>query len=73
MLPSGHHVSAERLEEFCCIYKRVYDKELTVAEAREMTHRLLALYNLLRRPLPHRKSDQWRSGQSPAQTDREAT
>jgi len=73
MPPSGHHVSAERLEEFCCIYKRVYGEELTVAEAREMTHRLLALYKLLKRPLPHRKSDQLCSGQSPAQTAREAT
>src|SRR5689334_3668618 len=47
MPPSGHQVSDERLEDFRRIYKRVYGQELTLVEAREMTRRLLALYDLL--------------------------
>jgi hypothetical protein len=45
-------VSPERLEEFKRIYKKAYGEDITIAEAREMTHRLLALYNLVMRPLP---------------------
>jgi hypothetical protein len=52
MPPTGHQVSPERLEEFRRIYKEVYGEEITSAEASAMTHRLLALYRLLSRPLP---------------------
>ena len=52
MPPAGHAVSDERLEEFRRTYKEVYGEEITKAEAVEMTHRLLALYKLLLRPLP---------------------
>ena len=45
-------VSEERLQEFIRIYHEVYGEELTSVEATEMTHRLLALYELLLRPIP---------------------
>jgi hypothetical protein len=52
MLPTGHQVSPERLEEFRCIYKEAFGEEISTQEAVAMTHRLLALYKALLRPLP---------------------
>jgi hypothetical protein len=48
----GNKVSHERLEEFRHVYRNVYGEEITVAEAAEMAHRLLALYRLLMQPVP---------------------
>jgi hypothetical protein len=56
MKPTGHKVSPERLEEFRRIYKETYGEEITTAEATEMTHRLLALYKILMRPLPSERA-----------------
>ena len=52
MLPTGHKVSPDRLEEFRRIYKETYGEEITPQQATEMTDRLVALYKLLLRPLP---------------------
>lgn len=67
MPPSGHKVSDERLEEFRRLYKETYGEEITKAEASEMSHRLLALYSLLMRPLPGEASPE-----APAQSAPEA-
>ena len=45
-------VSAKRIEAFRTAYKKAYDEEVTVAEAREMASQLLALYRFLMQPLP---------------------
>jgi hypothetical protein len=73
MLPTGHKVSHERLEEFRRIYKEAYGGELTKAEASEMAHRLLLIYSLLMRPLPGETSTHVLSQQPPAQTAPEAS
>jgi hypothetical protein len=73
MTPSGHKVSDERLEEFRRIYKEAYGEEITLPDAIEMTHRLLALYQLLLRPLPGETSPPPPSQQPPAQTAPEAS
>ncbi|WP_439372648.1 hypothetical protein [Bradyrhizobium sp. DASA03120] len=51
MFPTGHEASPERLEEFKAIYKEAYGEEITRPDAAEITRRLLALYQLLARPL----------------------
>ncbi len=50
--PASVPISDERIEEFQRIYKKVYGEEITIAEARAMAHRLIALYRLLMQPLP---------------------
>ncbi len=55
---SGMHISDERLEEFRRIYKVAYGDTISVADARAMAHRLLALYRLLMQPLPGEKNAQ---------------
>jgi hypothetical protein len=52
MPPTGHRVTPERLDEFRRIYIEAYGEEITTGEAVAMTSRLLALYDLLSRPLP---------------------
>jgi hypothetical protein len=52
MPPTGHQVASERLEEFRRIYKNAYGEDISIEEARAMTHRLLGLYKLLAQPLP---------------------
>ena len=51
MLP-GVPISYARLDAFRAAYKEVYGEEIAVGEAREMAHRLIALYRLIMRPLP---------------------
>ena len=72
MPPSGHQVSDERLEKLRGIYRKVYGEEITMADARAMAHRLLALYDLLRRPLPGDTSVPSLSQEPPARTAPEA-
>lgn len=72
MPPTGHQVSAERLKEFCYIYEKLYGEEITMADASEMTHRLLALYRLLMQPLPGDVPTP-SSPKPPAQTSPEAS
>jgi hypothetical protein len=45
-------ISDERIEEFRNIYRKAYGEELAVTEAREVANRLIALYRLLKQPLP---------------------
>jgi excisionase family DNA binding protein len=45
-------ISDERNEEFRRIYKEAYGEGISVADARAMAHRLLALYRLLMQPSP---------------------
>lgn len=71
--PAGHNVSDERLEEFRRIYKEAYGEDITKKEASEMSHRLLALYRLLLRPLPDETSEHPPSPEPPAQTSDEAS
>ena len=52
MLPSGHHITDERIMEFQRIYREAYSEDITVAVARDIAHRLVALYKLIIRPLP---------------------
>lgn len=52
MRPTGHIVSPERLEEFRRIYKETYSEDIIAEEAAEMTSRVLALYDILSRPMP---------------------
>jgi hypothetical protein len=66
MLPSGHRVSDERLEEFRKIYNKAYGEEITVEEAREMSGRLIALYRLLMQPLPKSNDEVSSSSSSPS-------
>jgi len=73
MPPSGNKVSDERLEEFRRIYRNVYGEEITMAEAAEMAHRLLALYRLLMRPLPRASPPPSSSQEPPAKTAPEAS
>jgi hypothetical protein len=73
MPPSGHKVSPERIEEFRRLYKEAYGAEITKQEAVEMTHKLLALYKLLLRPLPDVPSPPPVSPPPPAQTSDEAS
>jgi hypothetical protein len=68
MLPSGHKVSDERLEELRRIYKETYGEEITPQEASEMAHRLLALYELLLRSLPGEHAPHPGVPEPPAQT-----
>ena len=49
-------VSDESLRTYIEIYKREFGEELTIAEARLITARLIALYELLCRPLPRDRS-----------------
>jgi hypothetical protein len=67
MPPTGHQVSDERLEEFRRIYKMTFGEEITTAEAVAMTHRLIALYKLVMRPLPDETSTSAPAQQPPAQ------
>ncbi len=67
------HVTVERLEEFRRIYKKVYGEEITLPEASEMAHRLVALYQLLQKPLPGEHASHPPSQQPPAQTSPEAS
>ena len=46
-------ITVERLREFQDAYKADFGEEITVEEAREMLSRLVTLYELLLRPLPH--------------------
>lgn len=71
--PSGHKVSPERLEEFRRIHKEVYGKEITLQDATAMAHRLLALYELLLRPLPGGQAPHPVAPEPPAQTAPEAS
>lgn len=73
MPPSGHKVSDERLEEFRRIYKETYGEDLMPQEATEMAHRLLALYELLLRPLPGERASHPPAPEPPAQTSPEAS
>jgi hypothetical protein len=73
MPPSGHYASVERLEEFRRIYKKVYGEEITLPEASEMAHRLLALYQLLQKPLPGEYAPHHPSQHPPAQSAPEAS
>jgi hypothetical protein len=45
-------ISDDRIEEFRRIYRNAFGEEPSVAEAREMANRLVALYTLLMQPLP---------------------
>jgi hypothetical protein len=73
MPPFGHKVSDERLKEFRRIYKETYNEELTLQEASEMAHRLVALYELLLRPLPGEHAPHPGAPEPPAQTYPEAS
>jgi len=50
-------IDKESLEEFKKIYKEEFNEELSDAEARAMAQRLLALYEVLARPLPQEPHD----------------
>lgn len=50
-------ISEASLKKFMEIYKREFDEDISVAEAREMAQRLVNLYVLLLRPLPGERSD----------------
>lgn len=50
---SAMQISEEALDEFIEIYKEEYGEYIGRKEASEMSHRLLALYELLARPLPN--------------------
>ena len=67
MPPTGHQVSPERLEEFRRLYKETCGEEITTVEAVAMTHRLLALYKLIMRPLPEETSTSSPAQRPPAQ------
>jgi hypothetical protein len=64
---TGHQVSPERLEEFRRIYKKVYGEDIMLRDASEMTHRILALYQLLQKPLPDEHAPHPPSPPPPAQ------
>lgn len=49
-------VSDEALDEFVALYKDEFKEDLTRAEASEMVHRLLMLYELLSQKLPDGES-----------------
>jgi hypothetical protein len=49
-------ISDERLREFIRAYEKEFDETLSIADARNMLHRLVMLYGVLRRPLPHEVS-----------------
>ena len=68
MPPTGHQVSSDRLEEFRRIYSNAYGEEISIEEARAMTHRLLGLYKLLAQPLPGETSEPPLSPPRPAQS-----
>lgn len=60
-------ITDERIKAFREAYKKAYCEEITTAEAREMASRLLALYQLLARPLPGaNENEQLPSPQPPA-------
>jgi hypothetical protein len=67
-LLTGHKVSPQRLEEFRRIYKDTYGEVITIGEAEEMTHRLLALYKLLMQPLPDEPAQHPLSPEPPTQS-----
>ena len=47
------HLTEKDVLEFKAIHEKHYEEEITLTEAWAMAHRLLALYSILRRPLPH--------------------
>jgi hypothetical protein len=50
-------ISEEAIEEFVLIYKEEYGEDISRAEASEMAHRLLTLYELLAQPVPGEHND----------------
>jgi hypothetical protein len=56
-----------RIEELRRLYKEGYGKEISVAEAREIADRLLALYQVLKQPLPVETGKQPPEQPTPAQ------
>ncbi|HXW21298.1 MAG TPA: hypothetical protein VEK14_00140 [Rhodomicrobium sp.] len=45
-------LSDQAIQEFIRRYREAYGEELPLAEARDMASRLVALYEVLSRPLP---------------------
>lgn len=46
------HLSDEEINDFINLYENIYQERLSIEEAREMATRLVALYEVLARPLP---------------------
>ena len=45
-------ITKERLQEFMRVYEEEFNEPISEDEARDMTHRLLELYQILAAPLP---------------------
>lgn len=50
-------ISDARIEDFRQAYKKSYDEDISIEEAREMALNVRLLYELLARPLPGEEED----------------
>ena len=55
--PASMQISDDALDEFITLYQAEFGKDISREDALEMAIRLLNLYQLIMRPLPHERSD----------------